>query len=157
MDDSVRKNPVKVISHSDIRRSASWGKQGNEFSETVKPAVKWCYYAGKKSMVTYSVFSEKGIVLITGTDTAEAGLNYASVVPVMEEKAARLLEKELVKSRKESGFKLKAGEDGSFYLPEASYKVELKMADGSKESFTLKVKGEKEEKKGGDIASPESD
>ncbi|MFM2207609.1 MAG: hypothetical protein RL213_1584 [Bacteroidota bacterium] len=157
MDDSVRQKPLKVISHSDIRWSASWGKKGNEFSEDEKPSVSWCYYAGKKSPVTYSVYSEKGLLLLTGADTAEAGLNYGSVVPLMQEKTAQLLEKELAKSKKESGFRLKAGEDGSYYLPVSSYKVEVKMADGSKESFTLNVKGEKEEKKGGDIASPESD
>jgi photosystem II stability/assembly factor-like uncharacterized protein len=157
LDDSLRGKPLAVVTSEDVTWSSGWGKKRDEYSEAAQPEAEWCYWSSKPGLMKYMLQSEGGLVLASGTDTAEAGLNYGKLKLSVDPKIISRLQKELAKRDRSKPVVLKPAEDGNYYVPESTYRLVIADAEGVSTEFTFKVASKQNRKRASENAYPEED
>jgi len=113
-----------------IRYADNWGNTRNQWTKPNIPKIKVHFYSSSSKKIKFSVYADK-LLVNSFTITADKGFNSASFDVSFSKKGKKAYEKAHPKS------KLKAGENGVYYLPKGKYNLktdsetqELKIYEG---------------------------
>ncbi|MDX1470049.1 MAG: glycosyl hydrolase [Flavobacteriaceae bacterium] len=120
---------VVLFKVDDVRHSSRWGSSWGQWSDAFEPSISIGYYLGKSSKNSIQIKGESGLVLFSKEVEGDNGFNYESYDLSISEKKA----KELMKENKK--LKLKAAQNGKYYLPQGKYHIEM---NGEKTQFEIK-------------------
>ena len=132
LSDSVLNKSLFVFSIEDASFNKRWGKKSNSFSDPLTPSFVVPYFTNADQMISITIKTEKGLVVKTMNDTAEAGINYLKYdLSIDSNLTAKLMKSKLA---------LTKADDGKYYLPVESYTIEFKDKSGATLSKSFKVK-----------------
>lgn len=156
LTDSVRTNAIAFLHAGAVNHRADWGKRPDEFSDPSVPSAVWAYYAKDSGIVKVRLLSKEGVLLREVADTAEAGLNYVKSDLSLDIAAAKKLEAEVKKARKDPAFRMIAGkDDGKYYAVAGEYEVRIADTKGNIAKGKFEVR-EKSSPKPAEVPDPES-
>lgn len=124
-----------------ISYNASWGRVFNKYEETEERKYNLSYYAKAAGKAIIKIQTEKGIILKTITDDAEAGLNNVNFDQTINASAKDSYEKFLNDSKKkdEKDVTLEPADDKKIYFRAGKYKVVFEL-NGEKIEKDLEIK-----------------
>ncbi|MFM9027468.1 MAG: VPS10 domain-containing protein [Bacteroidota bacterium] len=136
LTDSVRSQAVRWISTPEMKRSKSWGKKPGAFEIAKTPAFDVCYFVQSVGTVKLEILGPKSTVLVSVTDSADAGLNYFSIPLALSKESVSAIRK----NARELSARLNESEDGNHYLPFGEYKLRVSTSSGSVHSVDWNLK-----------------
>jgi len=113
----------------------NWGKAFSMFEEAGVPELTASYYSKSAAISTLNIYSGDGKILQSRKDTSEAGINYFKTILSLQEADAKSLMKKKIKVP--YGIPVKA-EDGNYYFPAGSYRLEIEQ-DGKKRELKFEI------------------
>jgi len=119
--------------------SSRWGNKPTIWTKSFDPEIKITYFTNSEGTVNIKVKMSDGTVLKSWNATAKKGINFEKYNLSIESRAASALESLLRKNAKEGNVKVKAGENGIYYLRAGEYTVEFEK-NGEKDSKVLVIK-----------------
>ncbi len=121
--------------------SASWGRQFNKYAESEARKYELKYYAKQNGKVKITIRTDKGLIIKTLSDDAEAGLNFVNYDLSIDESVKSDYEKHLNDSKKKEDkeIKLEPADDKKIYIRGGKYKVIYELND-SKVEKDLEIK-----------------
>ncbi|MFM7217911.1 MAG: hypothetical protein ACKO1U_07840, partial [Bacteroidota bacterium] len=121
LKDSVVKMPVQWISAPDITFGKRWGAKPGAFEKVDTPSVDVCYFSKSLGAIQWSIIGPKGVVMASGSDTADAGLNYTLLPLAMSSQSVAAYRK----TSREASSKIRATDSGLTFLPPGEYVLRL--------------------------------
>jgi photosystem II stability/assembly factor-like uncharacterized protein len=121
-----------------ITYASNWGKKRNQYEEDKELKYHISYYAKKAGKTKLTIQTEKGLVLKTITDEAEAGLNYTNFDHTIDISIKDEYQKFLNETKKKEAI-LEPADDKKIYFRTGKYKVIIEQ-NGSKIEKSLEIK-----------------
>lgn len=124
-----------------INYSANWGNTRSKYEEPQERKYDVSFYSKTAGKATIKIQTEKGLLLKTITDDAEAGLNFVNFDHAIDASAKADYEKFLNETKKkdEKEIKLAPADDKKIYFRAGKYKVSVEM-NGAKAEKDLEIK-----------------
>jgi photosystem II stability/assembly factor-like uncharacterized protein len=116
-----------------INYSSNWGRMRSKYSEPQEQKYDITYYTKSAGKATIKIQTDKGLVLKTITDDAEAGLNFVNFDHAIDATAKADYEKYLndTKKKDDKAIKIEEADDKKVYFRAGKYKVVVSLSSGS--------------------------
>jgi hypothetical protein len=124
----IQHKELYVFTVDSVRYRETWGKQFSAYQAAQEDSIQITYFVAEKTTVTMRLLNTKNKVLKTMSLQAEKGFNQINLPLDIPESSAHFL-----------GDKVKAGENGKYYLLPADYRIEFENKVGKKESILLRL------------------
>ena len=134
--DSIVNQNLHLFELEKTEWSKHWGEKQDEFSEPFSPSLSTCYFSKAKGVLEVKFTTEKGALIKSIKDTAEAGLNYLVYDLSVDPVNLKALEKSL---SGKTQVHLAASENKMYYLPKGKYKIEISDQQGNKVNSAFEI------------------
>jgi hypothetical protein len=124
----IQHKELYVFTVDSVRYRETWGKQFSAYQAAQEDSIQITYFVAEKTTVTMRLLNTKNKVLKTMSLQAEKGFNQINLPLDIPESSAHFL-----------GDKVKAGENGKYYLLPADYRIEFENKVGKKESILIRL------------------
>lgn len=131
LDADKLKEPLYVYDLAKRRFSSRWGSKSFNW-EYNKPSYSIPFYAAKGGSSSLKIYSPKGKLLKKWSQQADAGLNYVEYDLSIDEKSAKILERELGKDNK-----IKKTDAGKYFLAAGTYSLEVSLNGAMKKQALI--------------------
>ncbi len=124
--DSSKSNNLQFFEIPAQKFSSRWGSSWSQWSDPYTPEIKLVFFSPEEGPANISVENEKGKELKTWTVQVDKGFNYVQYDLTISEKGKAELEKK-------KDVNVNKAENGSFYLPASTYKIEISLDEKTAE------------------------
>ena len=118
--DSSKANNLQFFEIPSQKFSFRWGSSWSQWSDPYTPEIELVFFSPKAGEANITLQNEKGKELKTWTVQVDKGFNFAKYDLSISEKGKAEWEKK-------KDIKVNKAENGKFYLPAATYKVEISL------------------------------
>ncbi|HHJ52372.1 MAG TPA: glycosyl hydrolase [Caldithrix abyssi] len=145
LTEKVLSKPLAAFKIPEITYTKNWGNRKYDWRFNEPEPITIGFYCQRGSASVIQIKKDK-LRVTTLTDTSEAGLNYVRYDLTVPEKTFKKLVKTL--PQKERPKKIKAADNGKFYLPPGDYTVTIRhLGQQVRRKLTVKPPKKKERKK----------
>lgn len=114
-----KENDLAILSLKKVYFSKRWGNKRFTYSKVNEPKFKISFYSKTSQKVSLKIKSKDELTLYSKEINAENGINFENYDLVISEKTTKKLLK------KDKNLKIKKRDNGHYYLPKGTYKVEI--------------------------------
>ncbi len=141
LDSEVLAKNIFINDLPSITYNQNWGRVFDKYSEPEERKYNITYYAKSSGKTTIKIQTDKGLLLKTITDDAEAGLNYINFDQAIDAATKADYEKFLneTKKKEDKEIKLETADDKKIYFRPGKYKVVFEL-NGEKAEKDLEIK-----------------